>query len=191
MNKRKIFYDGIVELCIDVVNLSRHTVEENMIEAAFRCFDAAVNALQYAAERKVTDGLRENEQQYAQAQKLMEDANRQNAENEIQKVRNAVQEAWQKKLTALQENCAEQKTQLEQSNDDYAIIRNIGKNMLYDLKQIAQMVQEQKEQLSATEEMTRRNQKKIAELDEVFRKCMSQSNKLMEYYGTGGKYGRI
>ena len=186
MNKKKIFY-GIADLCIDAVNLSRNSVEKNAIEAAFRCFDAAVNALDFFAERKATDALYQSTECYLQSEKLYEEAAELNARDEIQRAGYAEQEAWEKKLVKLKEDCTEQRNRLELNKDDCEIIRNIGQKMLHDLRQVDQIVEQRREQLSATEEMVNKNQKEIARLDEVLRDSMLQCKRLMTCYETGGK----
>lgn len=186
MNKKKIFY-GIADLCIDAVNLSRNSVEKNAIEAAFRCFDAVVNALEFFAERKATDELYRSAECYAQSEKLYKEAAELNAKNEIQHAGYVEQEEWEKKLIKLKEDCAEQRNRLELNRNDYEIVRNIGQKMLHNLRQVDQIVEQRREQLSATEETVNKNQKEIARLDEVLRDSMLQCKKLMTCYETGGK----
>ena len=73
MNKKKMFC-LIADLCSDAIHFSRQSTEQNAIEAAFRCFDTAVDALEYAAARKTTAELEKSAEVYEQAQQQYEKA---------------------------------------------------------------------------------------------------------------------
>lgn len=177
MNKKKMF-NFIVDLCGDAVKLSQQSVEQSAIEAAFRCFDVAVDALNYAAARKTTDALQQSEAAYAQAQQQYEEADALRKQTAAQKARYEQQEAWKQKLAQLEESCGEQKQKLKQNMDDRVIVRTIGQQMADNLKQLEELVQQRKEQLSATEGMILANQSEIHRLDDVLQNILKQYTQL-------------
>lgn len=185
MNKKKMF-NLIADLCSDAIHLSRQSTEQNAIEAAFRCFDTAVDALEYAAARKTTAELEKSAEVYEQAQQQYEKAEAQKKQNAAQRARYEQQETWETRLAELKESCEEQRHKMEQSMDDRAIVRTIGHQMADNLDQTTKIIQQRIEQLSATEEMVNRNQTEILKLQQVQQDILRHFTQLTAYE-TGGK----
>lgn len=176
----------IADLCGDALQLSQQSIEQNAIEAAFRCFDATVAALNYVAARKTTEKLQESETVYVKAQQRYEKADDLREQTAAQKVRYEQQEAWEQKLAQLEESCGEQKQKLKQNMDNRTIVRTIGHKMADNLNQTTKIVQQRIEQLSATEEMINKNQTKILKLQQVQQDILQHFTQLTAYE-TGGK----
>ena len=174
MNKKKMF-NLIADLCSDAIHLSRQSTEQNAIEADFRCFDTAVDALEYAAARKTTAELEKSAEVYEQAQQQYEKAEAQKKQNAAQRARYEQQETWETRLA-----------EMEQSMDDRAIVRTIGHQMADNLDQTTKIIQQRIEQLSATEEMVNRNQTEILKLQQVQQDILRHFTQLIAYE-TGGK----
>ena len=62
--------------------------------------------------------------------------------------------------------------------DDRVIVRTIGQQMADNLKQLEELVQQRKEQLSATEGMILANQSEIHRLDDVLQNILKQYTQL-------------
>ena len=176
----------IADLCSDAIHLSRQSTEQNAIEAALRCFDTAVDALEYAAARKTTAELEKSAEVYEQAQQQYEKAEAQKKQNAAQRARYEQQETWETRLAELKESCEEQRHKMEQSMGDRAIVRTIGHQMADNLDQTTKIIQQRIEQLSATEEMVNRNQTEILKLQQVQQDILRHFTQLIAYE-TGGK----